>query len=164
VPFSIESGSLPELEYGVGASFALRTGPVRIELSVTDWLRSAVATVPAPPGAHASFDLVSGALVGCYSWRWHALNLGPCVEVDAGWIDAKGFRVSHPAEAHTLWLAAGGGLLAAIALADRWILPLHLDLLAPLDRNDYSFQNVAASVYKTAPVAERLSAGIECLF
>jgi len=155
---------VPELEYGVGASIALRIDSIRLELSITDWLRSAVATVPAPAGAYATFDLVSGALVGCYSWRWHALDLGPCVEGDVGRIEAKGFHVSHPAETQTLWLAAGGGILAAIALADRWVLPLHFDLLVPLDRNDFLFQNVAGSIYKTPSLAERLSAGVEYLF
>jgi hypothetical protein len=164
MPFSIESGSLPELEYGVGGSLAVRIDSVRLELSLTDWLRPAVATASNPGGSGASFELLSGALVGCYAWRWPALDAGPCLEIEAGRIHAKGFRVSRPAEADALWLAAGGGILAAIRVTERWSLPLHLDLLVSLDRNDFLFQNVAASIYRTSPLAERLSAGVEYLF
>jgi hypothetical protein len=164
MPLSIESGSLPELEYGVGGSLAVRIDSVRLELSLTDWLRSAVATASDPAGSGGSFDLLSGAVFGCYAWRWLALDVGPCVEIEAGRIHAKGFGVSRRAEADTLWLAAGGGILGAIRLTERWTLPLHLDLLVSLDRNDFLFQNVGGSVYKTASLAERLSAGVEYLF
>ncbi len=164
VPFSIESGSLPELEYGVGANVALRIDSVRFELSITYWLRTAVARVAEPPGVGGTFNLVSGALFGCYQWRWHAFEFGPCAELDAGRIEANGLAVSHPARAYPLWLAVGGGALGAVRLDDRWVIPLHLDLLVPLDRRDFMVQNVTGAIYQTASLAERLAMGLEYRF
>jgi hypothetical protein len=156
---------LPGLEYGVGGSLVVRIDSVRLELSFTYWLRTALATVADPAGVGGTFNMVSGALFACYEGHWHAFDFGPCAELDVGQIRAKGLSgVNHPANAYPLWLAVGGGVLVAVRLNERWAIPLHLDLLVPPNRNEFMVQNVATAVYSTPPVTERLAAGLEYRF
>jgi hypothetical protein len=164
VPFSFEAGPLPGIEYGVGAGVGIHLGSFLVEASITDWLRSAVATVAVPKGAGGTFRMVSGTLDACYRARVDFLDLGPCAEFEAGQIEATGLGVSHTSTAYVPWVAAGGGAFAAANLGGGWALPLQLEALVPLARRDYAIQNVPSVVYRPSAVGGRLSMGLEVRF
>jgi hypothetical protein len=163
-PFVIEAGPLPGIEYGVGAGLGLRLGSLRFEASFTEWLPSAVATVTAPEGAGGTFRMISGALDACYVFEVGHFEVGPCALLDAGRVEAAGRGVSHTSTAYVPWIAAGGGAFTSATLDRAWAIPLHLDLVVPLARNDYAIQNVASVVYRPSAVGGRLSVAVEFRF
>jgi hypothetical protein len=156
---------LPEIDYAVGAGVAVTAGPARAELSIHDWLHPATATI-AGTTIGGTFRLVSGTLYGCGAPRFGRFDVGGCAFLDAGRFDASGTGVSRSTPSGALWLAAGaGGFLAAALDAGRaWSLPVHLDLLVPLQRPDFVIQNVGPAVYRPSPLAARASVGVAFRF
>jgi hypothetical protein len=108
--------------------------------------------------------MVSGALDGCYVFARGPFELGPCVWLEAGQVDATGRGVSHTSTANVPWVAAGAGAFAALTLDRAWAIPLHLEGMIPLARRDYAIQNVSSAVYRPSIVGGRLSIGVEFRF
>jgi hypothetical protein len=153
---SASTGILPGIDYGVGVALAARLDSVLAELSFHDWLRPVVATVPGN-AAGGTFGLVSGTLYACNAFRTGWLEVGPCAQLDVGRIEATGLGATSVTTGRALWLAAGAGGIAVAKLdaSGHWSLPVHLDLLVPLERRDFVIQNVPGVVYHPSSVAGR---------
>jgi len=165
VPVSVSAGVLPSVDYGVGGALATRIDSILLELSFEDWLRPVVATIPSS-SAGGTFELVSGTLYACNVFGGGWLELGPCAQLDVGRIEASGLGVTRIDTKSTLWLAAGAGGLGVAKLDARgnWSLPVHLDLLVPLERRDFVLQNVPGVVYHPPYLAGRAAVGLAYRF
>jgi hypothetical protein len=157
---AVSSGILPAIDYGVGVAVAARVDSILLELSAHDWLRPVAVTIPGST-AGGTFGLVSGTLYACNAFRIGAIEIGPCAQIDVGRIEATGFAVTKPITRAALWLAAGAGAIgvARLTASGTWTIPIHLDLLVPLERSAFVIQNVPGVVYHQPPIAGR--AGIE---
>jgi hypothetical protein len=156
VPVSVSAGILPSVDYGVGFALSGRVDSILLEVSVHDWLRPVVATIPGS-NAGGTFGLVSGTLYICNAFSLGAFEIGPCAQVDVGRIEATGFGVTNSGAGSELWLAAGAGVLSVARLdaSGTWTIPLHLDVLVPLERpRDFVIQN-AGVVFHPPPIAGR---------
>jgi hypothetical protein len=156
VPVSVSAGILPGIDYGVGFALTSRIDSVLLEVSVDDWLRPVVATIPGS-SAGGTFGLVSGTLYACNGFGIGAFAIGPCAQVDVGRIEAKGFGVTSIGAGSALWLAAGAGAIGVAALdtGGTWAIPIHLDFVVPLERRDFVIQNVGGVVFHQPQVAGR---------
>jgi hypothetical protein len=168
LPISLETGPVPGVEYGVGGALGLRVASLRIEASVTDWLRTASATMgtrgPSGGQAGGSFQVLSGALDVCYGAHSPTFELGPCVELEAGVVEATGLGITRPTTADVPWVALGFGAIAAVNLGSSWALPLKADLVLPLLRRDYSVENIPSPVYRPGLAGVRATAEVEYRF
>jgi hypothetical protein len=157
VPVSVSAGILPGIDYGVGFALAGRFDSILVEVSVHDWLRPVIATIPGS-NAGGTFGLVSGTMYVCNAFGLGAFEIGPCAQLDVGRIEATGLGVTNNGAGSELWLAAGAGALGVARLDPRgaWTIPLHLDVLVPLERpRDFVIQNVAGVVFHPPPIAGR---------
>jgi hypothetical protein len=162
-------GTLPSPDVGVGASVGLSGRRWRIDLRASYGLRrDQTATASFPPGGHGQFNFFSTLLAGCWNLGGPGVAWGPCAVGEFGVMSAKGIGVDRALPAQVPWWAVGAGGFAAIPLARRWAVPIHLDALVPLHRSEYVFRdsqgNVSARVFRAAPVGVRVSAGIELRF
>jgi len=158
-------GTLPSFDVGAGGGIGLAGRRWRVELRGTYGLRrDQTVAAAALPGASGQFSFAAAALAACLNFRWGGLALGPCADAELGLVSAKGVGVSESFPAQTLWSALGGGAFAAIPLGPHLSLPLHLDVLAPLQRTEFVLKNVPGRVFKAPAVGGRLSAGIELHF
>jgi hypothetical protein len=165
VPLSLSAGVLPNIDYGVGGALGVRVDSIVLELSVQDWLRPVVVTIPASR-AGGTFGLVSGTLYACNVFRTGPFETGPCAELDVGRIEATGFGVTSATTGSALWLAAGMGALALMNLdaSGTWAVPIHLDALVPVERRSFVIENVPGVVYRQSSIAGRASVEVERRF
>ena len=158
-------GTLPSVDVGLGGSVGIVGRRYRVELRGAYGLRrDQIANAATPPGAFGRFNFWAGVLAGCLNFGQEALAFGPCVDAEAGVVSAQGFGVSKGFQANKAWLALGAGGYAAISLGPRWAVPLHLDVLAPLVRPEFVFQNVPNHVFQAPAAGVRVSLGIELHF
>jgi hypothetical protein len=162
---SVSAGVLPAIDYGVGVAIAARVDSILLELAVYDWLRPVTATIQGST-AGGTFGLVSGTLYACDAFRAGAFEFGPCAQLDVGRIEATGFGVTRITTATALWLAAGAGAIGVVRLdaSGTWTIPIHLDLLVPLERRAFVVQNVPGDVYHQPPIAGRAAIALEYRF
>lgn len=104
-------GVAPALGVGAGVSVAIRSGPVRTELAVLQWLD--VGPPEDVPGVQLS--LASIKLSSCWLFALPPfLDLGPCVGLEGGPLTGQGRGVPTEGGATVVWLAALGGPALAI--------------------------------------------------
>jgi hypothetical protein len=158
-------GTLPSVDVGVGGSVGLVARRYRVELRAAYGLRrDQIAKAATPADAYGRFNFLAGTLVGCFNLGQEALAFGPCADVEVGVVSAQGFGVSESYLAHRAWLAVGAGGYSVISLARHWSVPLHLDVLAPIQRPEFVFNNVPNRVFQAPAVGIRASVGIEMRF
>jgi hypothetical protein len=164
IPVSVAAGILPAVDPGIGVALGARLGVVLVDLSVHDWL-PVVAKVPGT-NAGGTFGLVSGTLYACTAFRMAPFEIGPCAQFDIGSIEATGSGVTTTSTGRALWLAAGPGALGVLTLGagSHWAIPLHLDLLVPLERRDFVIQHVSGVVFQPPPAAGRATIELEYRF
>ena len=158
-------GTLPSVDVGVGGSVGVVARHYRVELRAAYGLRrDQAAKAVTPADAYGRFNFLAGTLVGCFNLGQEALAFGPCADVEAGVVSAQGFGVSESFLVHRAWLAVGAGGYVAISLGRHWSVPLHLDVLAPIQRPEFVFNNVPNRVFQAPAVGVRASVGIELRF
>ncbi len=156
---------LPGADYGVGVALGVRARSIRVEVSFNDWLRRVEATIPGGT-AGGAFRLLSGTLYACNAFGTGWIEVGPCAELDVGRIGATGLGATSVWGTGALWLAAGAGAAVEAKLDARgnWLVPLHLDVLVPLERRDFVIQNVPGVVYHPTYVAGRAALALAYRF
>jgi hypothetical protein len=158
-------GTLPSIDIGLGGSVGMVVRRFRVELRAAYGLRrDQIANAAAPAGAYGRFNLFAGTLSACFNLGPEAWAFGPCADAEVGVASAEGFGISESYQAHRLWLATGAGGYAAIALGRHWYVPLHLDILAPIRRPEFVFNNVPDRVFQVPSLGARASVGIELRF
>jgi hypothetical protein len=164
IPVSVAAGILPAVDPGIGVALGARLGVVLVDLSVHDWL-PVVAKVPGT-NAGGTFGLVSGTLYACTAFRMAPFEIGPCAQFDVGSIEATGSGVTTTSTGRALWLAAGAGALGVLLLGagSHWAIPVHFDLLVPLERRDFVIQHVSGVVFDPPPAAGRATIALEYRF
>jgi hypothetical protein len=160
VGVGLEGGTLPR-----PASFLQMSSGV--EMGRLSALAAAGATSPAfaslkDSSAGADVWLVRGSLRGCYRLTASAPTLLGCAGIEAGSLRADGIQLTDHREGGAFWSA---GLLAGLL---RWHLsgPLALltgvEALVPL--RQLKVDAGQAIIHRTAPVAGRVSVGLEVVF
>ncbi len=151
---------LPGIAAGIGLT-ALR-GPVRLELTVNDWLEN--QTTESRRGAR--FNLVSAKVAGCWTFLPRpTLRVGPCLAVEAGALRGVATGVTEPSPTSTFWLATFAG--AAIGFEPSpylhpWLsLELGLNVVRPTFVIHTPTDDVVA--HRMGLPVGRFSAGLEIL-
>ncbi len=156
-------GTLPGTDVGVGLGIGLAGARWRAELRWTRGLRrDRVAALPS--GAAGRFNVDTASLTGCIDLRRSRLEFGPCAVAEAGRASATGYGVTAGFSKHVPWLAAGAGIFSSIVLATHLRTSIELDVLAPLYRPDYVFEDTPGVVFKAPPVGGRALADVSWQF
>jgi hypothetical protein len=100
-------GTLPRPRLGLGLLAALLAGrTVRAEVAATSWLPEDIpAGGGVPGGAHVRM-LFLGNMRACAAGAEREMDVGGCLGIEAGALEAIGFGISRPATTVGLWLAA----------------------------------------------------------
>jgi hypothetical protein len=154
-------GTLPEIDVGVGAGVGLAGRRWRLELRGTYGLRRNQASdLPSVAGAYGRFNLATGALAGCYRLGSSGLGFGPCAVVEAGVVSAEGHGASVGFSKHAPWAALGGGGYLSLAMGRHLCGSLEFDVLFPVYRPSYVFQDLPGVVFQAPAVGLRALAGM----
>jgi hypothetical protein len=147
-------GTSPGTDAGVGLGIGLAGARWRAELRWTYGLRrDQVAALPS--GAAGRFNVATGSLTGCVDVGRQKLALGPCAVAEAGRVSATGYGATAAFSKDVPWLALGGGVFTSMALSGHLRASIEMDVLAPLYRPDYVFQDIPGVVFKAPPVGTR---------
>lgn len=155
-------GSLPGVAAGFGVNGAVVLWGQRLEVGFEAWPRGSTA-VHGRPGTGGHVALLLASVATCRAVLAGRVELGPCLGLDPGRIQATGFGVSDPGEGASLWLAVRGGALAAWVPGRRLAVTLHVDAVVPLLRPRFVLTNVGP-VHQPSAVAGRSMLGVECRF
>jgi hypothetical protein len=158
-------GTLPGFDVGVGLDIGLSGRRWRMEVRGTYGLRrDQVAYLPSPAGAYGRFNLASGALAGCFDLGQAGLAFGPCAVVEAGVVSAEGYGASVGFAKRAPWVALGGGGYLSFAMGRRLRASLEIDVLFPVYRPEYVFQDVAGVVFQAPAAGGRALTGMAWCF
>jgi hypothetical protein len=161
----VSSGTLPDLDVGMGVGVQVSGRRWRAELRGTYGLRrNQINRLPAGEGAYGQFNITTGAMTGCYSLGRPGLGFGPCVVAEAGVVSAEGHGASVGFDKRAPWIAIGAGGFLSIAMGQHLRGSAEIDVLFPLYRPAYIFQDLAGVVFRAPIVGGRLLAGIEWRF
>jgi hypothetical protein len=153
------TGTLPSLDIGVGAGVGLATSRWLVELRLTYGLRrDQVANLSSLAGAYGRFNITAGSLVGCFNAGRAdvgKLAFGPCAVAEAGVVSAEGHGASDGFSKRAPWLALGGGAYLSFALGQHLRTSLEVDILAPMYRPAYVFQDVSGVVFQAPAIGGR---------
>jgi hypothetical protein len=128
----------------------------RAELRGTYGLRrDQPSELPSGVGAYGRFNLTTGALTGCYRLQQGAFAFGPCAIAEAGVVSAEGHGASAGFAKHAPWIALGAGGYSSVALGHHLRGSLEADLLFPMYRPDYVFQDLPGVAFKAPAVGGR---------
>jgi hypothetical protein len=166
-PFAIaidargDIGSLPHLAEGFAASLAWTPDRYRFEITGTYWpTQTAYAESTSGPGG--KFDLITVTLRACDALFGRRV-ISACAEFDVGSLRGNGFATQTASSERGLWMAPGGGILAAFPLGRALALRVGVDAFVPIFREDFYLANVG-SVHRAAAVVGRGSLGFEFRF
>ncbi|WP_438010008.1 hypothetical protein WME89_15935 [Sorangium sp. So ce321] len=157
----LDTSALPAVAPGAGIAAGALIGPVRVELSIA-YFGAQQALIEATTMG-GDVWLIAGGLRVCYATRHHAFELGPCAGIEGGVMSAAGFGVAAPGSNRALWLAPQLGALATYALSDGVRIPLAVDALLPLVRDDFVLVGIG-SVHRIPAATLRASLGVEVRF
>jgi hypothetical protein len=154
-------GTLPGLDVGLGLGAGIARGRWMLEVRGTYGLRrDQAASLSSEPDAGGRFNIMTGALSGCFDLGQASLGFGPCALVEAGWVSAKGYGADAGYSKSAPWVALGGGGFLSLMLGRHLEAALNLDVLAPLWRPSYVFAGTSGSVFQAPPVGARALASI----
>ncbi|WP_437784388.1 hypothetical protein [Sorangium sp. So ce1097] len=154
----LDASALPAVAPGAGLAAGALLGAVRAEVSGA-YFGAQKALVPATPMG-GDVWLASGALRLCYASRHKDLEIGPCAGLEAGVMSATGFGVTSPGSNRALWLAPQLGALATYALSDKLRVPLAVEVLFPVVRDEFVLVGIG-SVHRIPAVTVRAALGVE---
>jgi hypothetical protein len=152
----VSYGTLPEIDVGVGIGVALSGRRWRAALRGSYGLRrDQVGALPSGSGAYGRFNITTGALTGCYRVEQSALAFGPCVVGEAGVVSAEGHGASAGFGKHAPWVALGPGGYLSVALGRHLRGSVEAEVLLPLYRPEYVFQDLPGVAFKAPSVGGR---------
>jgi len=148
------SGTLPSPDVGVGLGLGLAGRRWWTELRWTYGLRQD-QTASLPSGASGRFNVTLGSLTGCIDLVGARLALGPCAVAEGGRASATGYGATAGFSSDVLWLAVGGGGFSSLALSEHVRALVEVDVLAPLYRPDFVFEDIPGVIFKAPAVGGR---------
>jgi hypothetical protein len=158
-------GTLPGFDVGVGLGIGLSGRRWRMELRGTYGLRrDQVAYLPSLAGAYGRFNITTGALAGCFNLGQPRLAFGPCGVGEAGVVSAEGYGASVGFSKRAPWVALGGGGYLSIAMGSHLRASLEIDVLFPMYRPEYVFQDVPGVVFQAPAAGGRALTGVAWRF
>ncbi|WP_438019786.1 hypothetical protein WMF18_12285 [Sorangium sp. So ce315] len=157
----LDASALPAVAPGAGLAAGALLGAVRAEVSGA-YFGAQKGLVPAT-SMGGDVWLASGALHLCYASRHKDLEIGPCAGLEAGVMSATGFGVTSPGSNRALWLAPQLGALATYALSDQVRVPLAVEVLFPVVRDEFVLVGIG-SVHRIPAVTARAALGVELRF
>jgi hypothetical protein len=155
----LDTGALPAPTLGVGVGGGLRWGWLRAELQGAAF---APRTADGSGGQRGTFDLLTGAFLGCVERSMVETAVLGCVGVELGRLRGEGHGVSDPQIGTAFWSAArlevGGGLRVASALR----LAARVGVAAPFDRRPFELAGVP--IHEPAALSLRAALGVDFLW
>ena len=155
-------GTLPGVYIGLGVGAGLVGRRWRTDLRWTYGLKERVATLPS--GASGRFVLITGSVSGCLNLGRERPAFGPCAVFEPGLVSTSGYGASTGFSKHAAWFAVGGGVYLSSSWGQYLRTLLEVDVLLPLHRPDYVFQDVPGVVFRAPAVGSRALAAIACHF
>jgi len=155
-------GTLPGVDIGLGIGVGISGRRWRSDLRWTYGLKEQVATLPS--GASGRFGIVTGSVSGCFNLGQEQPAFGPCAVIEPGLVSTSGYGASAGFSKHAAWLAVGGGVYLSSSWGRYLRATLEVDVLMPLHRPDYVFQDVPGVVFRAPAVGSRALAAIACHF
>ena len=155
-------GTLPGADIGLGIGVGLTGRRWRTDLRWTYGLKNQVATLPS--GASGRFGIMTGSLSACLNLGQERPAFGPCAVLEPGLVSSSGYGASAGFSKHAAWLAAGSGVYMSSSWGRYLRMLLEVDVLLPLHRPDYVFQDVPGVVFRAPAVGTRALAAIACHF
>jgi len=155
-------GTLPGVDIGLGIGVGVSGRRWRTDLRWTYGLKEQVATLPS--GASGRFGMVTGSVSGCLNLGQEKPAFGPCAVIEPGLVSSSGSGASAGFSKHAAWLAVGGGVYLSSSWGRYLRTTLEVDVLMPLHRPDYVFQDVPGVVFRAPAVGSRALAAIACHF
>ena len=152
-------GTLPGADIGIGLALGLASPRWHTDVRWSYGLRrDQVASLPS--GASGRFNILMGSLTECFNlgqaeWGW-----GPCAAVEAGRVSVRGYGATAGFSRQVLWLALGGGAFLSRAMGQHLRVLMEVDVVAPMYRPDYVFQDIPGVVFKAPAVGGRALADI----
>jgi hypothetical protein len=162
---ALNVGVLPSPDVGIGAGIGIARPSWRMELRAAYGPHS-VASDPlsAPADAYGRFRLLAGTLAGCVTVSRPAMVWGPCVDVEFGVVHGEGIGATQTNSENAAWLGVGTGGIVAFRVNSWLFVPVHADIVVPLWRPRFMFQNVDSPIFRAWPVGGRMTAGVEVHF
>jgi len=155
-----DAGELPGTGLGLRAGGGLARGALRGALTV-GWLPPRDSLMST--GSGGRFQLAFAALDACIApqrGRWTFLG---CVGGEVGAYGAEGVGVARPSSRMAFWRAGRAAVGATLDLGGPVAFSLELGAIVPLSRPAFVLDGTLP-VYRPAPVAARLSVGLEYWF
>ncbi len=166
----VDWGSLPLASPGFGGSAGLASGPWMVEIAIGAWLnRDKTKGTELNPHAGIKLGMVSGAARLCHRiWEHAPFDLSPCAGFEL--VRWSGEGNSYLAGKQTGWalgFSPNARLLGTLSISEVLCLPVFLDVLLPLNRPKFGFQDAAGApnyVYQPSQVALRVGVGVQLHF
>ena len=156
-------GTLPGPDIGMGLGLGLTSARWRTDVRWTYGLRrDQVASLPS--GASGRFNIAIGSVTECFNLGQSQWGFGPCAAVEAGRISVHGYGSTAGFSKHAPWLALGGGAFLSLAMGQHLHTLMEVDVVAPMYRPDYVFQDVPGAVFKAPAVGGRALAVVSWNF
>lgn len=147
-------GTLPEADIGMGLGLGLASARWRTDVRWTYGLRrDQVASLPS--GASGRFNIATASVTECFNLGQSQWGFGPCAAVEAGRVSVRGYGSTAGFSRHAPWLALGGGAFLSLAIGQHLRTSMEVDVVAPMYRPDYVFQDIPGVVFKAPAVGGR---------
>jgi len=156
-------GTLPGADIGLGFGVGVAGGRWRTDLRWSYGLRrDQVASLPS--GASGRFNIAVASVTECFNLGQTRWRFGPCAALEAGRVSVSGFGATAGFSKDALWLALGGGAFLSLAMGQHLHALVEVDVIAPMYRPDYVFQDVPGVVFTAPAVGGRALADISWHF
>jgi hypothetical protein len=156
-------GTLPGADIGTGLGIGLAGSRWRTDLRWSYGLRrDQVASLPS--GVSGRFNIATGSVTGCFNLGQTKVGFGPCAAVEVGRVSVNGYGATAGFSKHAPWLALGGGAFLSFAMGQHLRTSMEVDVVAPMYRPDYVFQDVPGTVFNAPAVGGRALADVSWHF
>ena len=156
-------GTLPGADLGLGLGLGLAGSRWRTDLRWSYGLRrDQVASLPS--GASGRFTIATGSATECFNLGQGKLGFGPCAGLEAGRVSVHGFGTTAGYSKAAPWLALGGGGFLSLGMGRHLYALMEVDVVTPLYRPDYVFQDVPGVVFRAPAVGGRALADLSWHF
>lgn len=156
-------GTLPGADVGLGLGVGVASTRWRTDVRWSYGLRrNQVASLPS--GASGRFNIVAASVTECFNLGQNRWEFGPCATLEAGRVSVRGFGATAGFSKNALWLALGGGGFLSIAIGQHLRALMDVDIIAPMYRPDYVFQDVPGVVFRAPAIGGRALAEISWHF
>jgi hypothetical protein len=156
-------GTLPGADLGLGVGIGVAGARWRTDLRWSHGLRrDQVASLPS--GASGRFNITAASVTECFDLGQPRWGFGPCAALEAGRVSVNGFGTTAGFAKDALWLALGGGGFVSLAMGQHLVASMEVDVVAPMYRPDYVFQDVPGVVFRAPAIGGRALADISWHF